>query len=370
MYEPTTFDALPNSADASFSRGSELLGTRGHGSATSSHHGHRVDGITYSEWYEIVIAARHFAIVDPMCRQTIRLYTDHALGNGVTIQVPDDDKVDRSKAKSVLEGFFSEKTNQKHLSSTGQRKNSDRLGIDGNWYVALTVLSKAAAVKSRVHIRRLDTLQITEHITNPGDQDDVWFYLRETRTNDCKPVKRLYADISKHNTKLEELMVVDKQFPDKDNPVMISYLEQAERDDDAHLVPDVWVHHANINSTEERGNPLITTQMIWSKQFRVYMESRIALQQARTQLVREEIVTGGAGAVQSRQQTLQSSISSTQPNETNPRSIYGSTAIHNKGYELKNIEQGTAAQDAEIDGATLLRHAGLAAGIFPPYYGK
>ncbi len=368
MYEPTTFDDPPNSSDATFSHGFDLLGSHGHGHSVSSsrsnvhqgHHAHFQDGLSHAEWVEVVIAARRFAVLDPICRQIIRLYTGHALGNGVTVQAQSE------RGKVAVEQFLSDPTNQRHLSSTGQQKSSDRLGIDGNWYVALhEVLSKPKR-PNKVQIRRLDTLQIDEHITNPQDQDDVWFYLRVTHTKDFKTVKRLYPDISKRGTDLQDLKIVDPL--DSTGETLISFIDDAKRSK-TNLVKDVWVYHASVNSTGERGNPLITTSMVWSKQFRTFMESRIALQQARTQLVREEIIKGGAAAVQARQQFLQSSISSTQPRETNPANIPGGAAIHNDGFTLKNIEQKTAAQDAKIDGDLLLQMAGVSASVFPQYFG-
>lgn len=370
MFEPTTFDAVPDSSDATFSHSFPFLGGHGHGSDVSSNHsgnihnGHRIDGLTHSEWRKIVIAARRFAIMDPICRQTIRLYTDHALGNGVTFQVASDNKNKREKAKSVVAEFLADPTNQRQLSTTGQRKNSDRLGIDGNWYVALHETNQ----KPKVKIRRLDTLQITEHVTNPKDVDDVWFYLRETvGKGGITTTKRLYPDISKHGTDLNELKVKDPDDPTGETK--IPYLEWAATKE-IKLVENVWVYHASWNSTEQRGNPTITTQMIWSKQFRRFTESRIALQQARTQLVREEILEGGAAAVQARQRALQSSITATHPRENNPANIPGGTAIHNEGYTLKNIEQKTAAPDAKIDGDMLMQVSTLGASMFPQYYGQ
>lgn len=330
------------------------------------HNDIRPDGLTSDERIKLIQVSRRFAVLDWISKQSIRLYTDFALGSGVSVQIG---KKEDKKAQDVIDAFMSELSNAKHLSPVGMRKNSDRLLIDGNWFIVLQQVEIG-----EIKIRNIDTLDITKIITNPVDKDEVWFYQRETFAGgniNKKRVKRLYRDISIADKDLSELLVPDKTPDGKEKTdaagktVMVPWTKP----NDAILMEDSVVHHVSINSTGIWGNPILTTSMNWSREFRRFMESRIAIQQHRASIVRKETVKGGKAIIDQRKNLLNSSLSTSNSRETNPPSAPGGTWIGSQGIDFENVEQKTAAQDAKIDADLLLMVAGVATGIFPQWYG-
>lgn len=299
------------------------------------------------------------SIVDPSARQIVRLYTDHVLGNGMSVTADDE------KADTALKTFLADPTNRRRLSPSGQIKESDDLLKDGEWFIWLH-----DAGQGKTKLRRIDSLEITKIITNPEDKDEVWFYERETIRNN-RTTKRWYRDIANKDAAFDK---ATRTFP--------SLLEHKinENTGEEERVPfslpegialaDSFVHHVTINSTDTRGYSILVAAMIWANQFKNFMENRIVLQRARTMSVWDETIKGSAADIADRKSALNSTVTTSNPWDTKPPAATGSSYLHNEGVERTPVEQKTAAPDAKIDGDMLVQMVGLGSGIFAQYLGQ
>lgn len=325
-------------------------------------------GLNDQERRKAIKLSRRLAVLDPLGRQALRLFDNHALGSGVSVQVGDKTKKGLSPEQQTLVDFMIEPSNAKHMSAVGQRKASQRLQTDGNWFAVLQNTGSEG-----VKIRRIDPLEVTEIISNPVDRDDVWFYKRESTSSKGKLIIRFYQDISIRDRTFESLLVPvtnEKGELEKDESGKAKMAPfELPAEDGGFLVEGAFVVHTTIDSTGQWGNPRLTTMMVWSHQFSRFMSSRIALQQARVRVAVDEKVTGSKELTAARAAGLRSSLTATNARESNPPPADASTFVHNEGLERTPVDQKTSAPDAKIDGDMLLMMVGIAVGIFPQFFG-
>lgn len=364
--EAVNFDSVPYENGEAVAFSFEALGLGGH-SRGALGCVNEMDasclGLSEPDRIRSVKNAWRLATVDPNARQIVRLYSDHVLGNGMTVTAK------AENAQRVFTGFFVDTTNARRLSHSGKIKESDDLLKGGEWFIWL---HGNAGKRGQTKLRRIKTLEITGIISNPDDKDEVWFYERTTIHGARKQErKRWYRDISLKTVKFDP---ETKTFPD-----LIVFTEGHDGElteeplklpDNVRYDQDSVVHHVTINSTDQRGYSILVASMIWGNQFKNFMESRIVLQRARTVAAWDEKIRGSAADIAARKTQLESTLSISNPWDTNPPAAAGSTHLHNEGNIRTPVEQKTAAQDAKIDGDMLIQMVGLGSGIFAQYLGQ
>ncbi len=327
-------------------------------------------GMTDKERRKNIRLSRKFAALDPLVGQAINLYTTHAVGLGFTVQVTSEDKALAERAQELIDIFSKEPTNIKHMSPIGQRKNSDRLAADGNWFVTLRDLGGGKGVR----IRRIDTLQVESIINNPLDSDEVWFYVREFSI-DGKTVKILYKDISIKDTPDADLLVPvfdtnKKIVKDQDGKIEKRPFDINEDvTGDASIEDGVFMIHGSVFSTGVWGNPLAAASLVWAKTFRTTMEDRVTLRKERARYAWKDIINGGKAVIDAARAALKSSMTAFDSRETNPPPPTGSTRMENEGRTLEPVKSNSDAPDAEIDLRAILQMFCIGVHLMPQLFG-
>ena len=256
--------------------------------------------------------SRLYATRDPLGKQSIRLWTDYTFGRGMVWSVAEDNK----EAKKALEAFWGAKENQGLLSSRGQRKSSDKVLIDGEIFFAIFL----GASKDVPTIRRIDPLEILEIITDIDDKEKVLYYKRQWSDARGTPHTEYYRD----TTNLVGLPGVD------------SSSTEVQKTDDA------LIYHLTMNTTSQRGNPLLLPALLWMKYHTKFLSSRIAIMLALAKFAWKSKVKGGTAAV--------SGIRAT----THDKEIEaGSHMLENMGVDTTPIKTDTGASKAYQDGRML-----------------
>ncbi len=292
-------------------RGWSLLGQQ----ASSS-------GVTDAQRIQAVKDARVYGARDPLAVQAIRLWTTYAFGTGMSFDVPD------LTAKKVVDRFWLDPENRGVLSSSGQRKSSDRCLTDGEIFFVVFVDARKTA-----RIRRLDPLEM-QIITNPDDVEDVMFYRR--KYTDTMGDTNVTIYLSPNNLGGENV---------KDS-----------EGKEVTANSDGVVFHLAINTIGQRGNSLLLPALEWLFLHRRFLASRAAVMLALSRFALKGTVKGGAAAVAGLKAALD--------NET-PEA--GSVWLQNQGVDLKNFGADTGAKNAYNDDRMLKLQVFSAFG-FPEHY--
>ncbi len=293
---------------------------------------------------ETVMESRLLSIIDTISKQSIGLYTDFSVGTGANITVKSDKDPIKDKATEIIKSFINNTENKQMLNSQGQRALSDQLLVDGEIFFALFT-----GKNGEVIIRTIDALEMRDIATDPDDDKRPRFYLRVKQNRLGTTSKKIfYRDWNNLESKPGEL---------------------ANGDAVAKATNDALIFHVKLQAGNLRGYPLIMAQIRWSRAYRNFMKSRIAIQQGLARIIKSIKIKGGSRLIDKVKSKLQSSKVGVAGPETNPAPIYGSTQIENMAADTTNVKQETGANAAKVDGSMLMAMAGASVGIFPHYYG-
>ncbi len=297
--------------------------------------GAAADVITQAQRAQYVRLSRLYAVMEPMGKQSIRIWTDYTFGEGMTYSIDEKNKV----ANKIVEDFWNSPDNRTVLSARGQRKSSDKLLIDGEVFFAIFLgTSKQPPV-----IRWIDPLEITEIITDPDDREDIKYFKREWSDTRGKMHTGYYR--SSTNIKGEE---ATDQYG---QPVRYKNFNQAE---------DAIIYFLNYNTITQRGNPLLLPVLKWIKYYNKFLASRIAIVLALSTWAWHTKVKGGQAAVNAiRNKT----------HDTTDEIPAGSNLIENMGSDTQPIKTETGAQNAYQDGRMAKLQICAGVGIPEQYYG-
>ena len=269
-----------------------------------------------------VKVSRLYSLLEPFGKQAIRLWTDYTFGKGMTWSTEHDN------AKKVLESFWDNPQNRTVLSARVQRKSSDKLNIDGEIFYALFLGSKG-----EVTIRWIDPLEITEIITDPDDREDIRYY------------KRVWSDTLGQNH-----TVIYRDWTNERD-------EAAGKVKASKNTKDTLIYYLNVNTTTQRGNPLLLPALLWMKYYNKFLASRIGIMLALAKFAWKQKVTGGQAAV--------NRIKA----KTNDKEIAaGSTITENEGVNTTPIKIETGAQNAYQDGRQIKLMIFASVGISEQYF--
>lgn len=253
--------------------------------------------------------SRLYALKDPICKQSIRLWTDYSFGTGMTWASDDVAIAD------ILGKFWTSPSNATLLSSNGQRRSSDKLLIDGEVFFAVFASPDGLST-----VRRIDPLEITEFISDPDDADNVHFYRREWST----PQGQVRTGYYRSHRNVE-----NRPCPDAQGREITSDL-------------DAVVFHLAYNTTGERGNPMLLPVLDWVRLYRQFMASRVAIMLAMSRFAWKIKSAGGATDVANAQAAMDG--------QAVPA---GSVWAENENVELTPIKSDTGSAQAYHDGRML-----------------
>ena len=294
----------------------------------------------------LVAKARLYWLRDPLMKQAVRLWTDYALGTGVSW----DSK--NQKIKDQLDQFAKGRRNKSLMDSEGQRRSSKKLLVDGEIFYALFDSQNRTAKEPKT-IRRIDCLQVTDIICDPDDDEHVLGYRRLTAQD-----KVLYYP-DWRNDDDDEALLAEQKDPSSGGFIG-NKVEQG-----------VKVKHVAFDTLHQRGNGLLSSNLDWSKEHRRFMEARVAITQALAKFAWKGKVKGGQGIINQMTAKLQSTYASagmTQV-ERHPQPAPGGTWVENAGVELGPMPRATGAGDARSDGDQLKLMVCAGTGIMLHYFG-
>ena len=299
---------------------------------------------TTSEWVmpedtrrDIVRRARWYAVTNPIIKQQASLWVNYGISNGMKW------KASTKADQRVIDDFMMDIENQAVTSLSGQRKAAKNLVTDGEIFYSLFL------DPGRVVIRNMDALQIQEVLTDPDDVDVVRGFVRRYMARDGKTKREIvYRNWTNVNGKPGE---------DSSGKLYSNYKKQC------------VVYHKKLDDADGlRGNSLFTCSLDWAKQHSRFIQSRIAIMLAIAKFVWKVKAKGSEADIARIQKQFNSTLAS-QSTERNPPPVAGSAAVFNDGVDLESADMDTGADSAKEDGLSIMRMAGLGAGVFPQYLG-
>jgi hypothetical protein len=295
----------------------------------------------------LVAKARLYWLRDPLMKQAVRLWTDYALGTGVTWDSKD------QKVKDQCDVFAKNRRNRTLMNSEGQRRSSKKLLVDGELFFAIFDADEEKDPKT---IRRIDCLQMTDIICDPDDEEHVLGYRRLTAQDKIM----YYADWRNDDDDDEMLL----EQPDPSTKGKISSAKGG-------VEKKCKIYHLPFDTLLKRGNGLLSCNLDWSKEHRRFMEARVAIQQALAKFAWKGKVQGGQGIINQLQSKLQSTYATAGMTqiERHPQTAPGGTWLENKGVDLTPMPRATGAGDARSDGDQLKLMVSAGTGIMLHYFG-
>jgi len=266
--------------------------------------------------------ARRYNNFDPLARQAIRIWTNYSFGTGISF------KAESDSDQKILEDFWNEIKNQVVTNTQGQHRSSNKLLTDGEIFF---VIFKG---KPPV-VRTIDTLEITEILTDPDDMETPLLYKREYTTPQNEYKTEYYPDYT--NTTRQDAL-------DQNGTVQEATTEAV-------------VFHLKFNTISQRGNSLLNPVLDWLREYRRFLASRVAVVLALARFAWKIKVQGGSTAISASKANL---------NDTLPQA--GSTRIENLGSELTPIKTDTGASNAYQDARMIKLQIFSGVGIPEQYF--
>lgn len=119
---------------------------------------------------------RIMKIANPLIKRGLAIRAGYVHGQGVGIQAPDGSDSGTQDVNAVVQAFLDDTGNRRALfGAQAKVELENQLGTDGNVFVVVFTNPRTGFVK----VRTIDTLEITDQITNPQDKSETWFYRRD-----------------------------------------------------------------------------------------------------------------------------------------------------------------------------------------------
>jgi len=317
----------------------EQIGTLGSGSYSGDTEAERIRNIKesrYSYKYDVVTG------------QVISVWTDFGFGQNVSLSSKD------MEIQTWLTEFWEADRNAALLADDEIQEMSNDTLVDGERFI-VHFISK---LDGRDTLNEIDTEEIVEIVKDPNNKYQKLFYKRVWNTKDMTGKTLYYPDY------LARLSGALDDLPENLLP------KDAIRADLENDATDVMIQHIPHNKKGgDRGWPIMTAGLPWSREHRNFRQNRAAVSAAQAMYVRKLKVTGGTRAVDAMRSKLQSALNRNNVIDTNPPAAAASTFIENSAATLEDMPKGTGAGDAKTDGEALLLMAGLGAGLYPHYLG-
>jgi hypothetical protein len=287
-----------------------------------------------------IAQSRMYWQADPLAKQAVRLWTDYALGNGMSYHSDD------AGTQKQLDQFMKNRRNRRLTSSKGQRRSSNKLLIDGDLFFTFFESKGNTDIKL---MRYLDPLQVHDIITSADDEECILGYKRK----DARGKVFYYQDWAADQAELD-----DAQDPQEKKSIT---WEQ-----------NIVVYHLAFDDLGKRGNGLLTACLGWTREHRRFMEARVAITQALAKFAWKLTTKGGQNVVNAVQKKLQSSLSTTGftgAPEKNPPPAPAATYVGNQGADMVPMPRATGAGDSKEDSNQLKLMVCAATGIMLHYFG-
>jgi hypothetical protein len=291
----------------------------------------------------VVNLCRQFYQRDPLAKQAVRLWTDYAVGTGITYKATGaDGKTADTATQKQLDRFWKYHRNRNFTSSRGQQELSKKLLMDGELFFAIFTGGDVPV------IRTIDCLQIEDIICDPEDEQEVLCYKRIDRSS--PPKTTYYKDWA-----ADPDMLAKARDPDDKRRKIVTE-------------DNVVIYHLPFDKLGKRGNSLLSCVVGWSNAHKTFMEKRVSIIASLARFAWNANIKGGQAAIEDFKKDFNSSLSgSSRTRERNPNNASGGIIAHNQGVDLTPMPRATGAGDAKSDGdqLKLMFFAGV---NFPQHY--
>jgi len=301
---------------------------------------------------------------DPLAQWSIWLWTGWGLGDRITLKLEDEN------AQEWWDEFFSSERNAPLFADDQIHNLSDWLLVKGNRFLAFY----ASTLDGEGTVRVLPQEEIVAILCNPDDSKQTWFYKREYNVGQKKTTKNrtlyypdwrlFFADGNALEDAWRRLQEDGTISADAKRADTI----QKNGDEKNAINTVVCVLHIAHNQKEESspwGWPITTTSAPWMRAHKQFMQSRLGVAMAKAQFVRRSTTKGGSRGVTSVLDAIQSTLSQTNFQDTNPPASPGSWHVQNDAMKTEELPMRTGADDAEKDWKIFAHQALLGSGLFP-----
>lgn len=326
----------------------------------------------------VVRRARIYFNQDAMSRQAARLHTSYAIGRGMSIKarVGEGQEESDPEAKALqqdADDFWEHPDNSYVFSFEAQHENSDKLVVDGELFFLLyppmadeddaADLDDPDTEDSTTRVRVIDDcLQIAQIITNPEDNSEPWYYLRQWKVNGLQK-QRLYPDyrlfLRDERDAEDNLRLPD--VPDTGYSLDLKGVEVA---------ATVFVRHVKTNTLGQRGISTLAAMMDWAKVNRQYLEDRATVSRALSRFAWKRMVKGPASAVAAFGRRAASKIGGTAPGSSAvPPAPAGSTLTTNGGVDWEAMQTPEGGRNAYTESRNFRLMGFMSVGFAEHYFG-
>lgn len=271
----------------------------------------------------LMLICRMYAIKNPLIKRGIAISCDYVFGRGIEIRCEDD------AADQVIQQFIL--ANERELSHTGLVQKEHTLHTDGNLFFVF--FSDDAS--GEIMLRTIDATEIVDILTDPDDLSQPRFYLR-----------RWQARLVDESNGAVIPQSYEKYYPaiGYDPAVKIPSIAQKE------VLWDTPVLHEKVGGLPKWlfGCPDVYAAIDWARAVTEFLSHWATIAEALARFAWNVETKGGTQAIQSLQQTLQTTLmAGGQSPETNPPAVTGSTFITGPGNKLTPIKTAGMQTDAE-----------------------
>jgi hypothetical protein len=321
----------------------------------------------------IVRRARIYFNRDAMARQAVRLHTSYAIGRGMSIKarLQEGETAEDASAKALQQSandFWEHPDNSYVFSYEAQQENSNKIVVDGELFFMLypaTVNEDDLADDDTDNVTRVrvvdDCLQITRILTNPEDNSEPWYYLREWMVNG-EQKRILYPDY--------RLYLRDERDAagNLNLPPVPSYAGY--NLNDVEVRAEVFIRHAKTNTLGNRGISTLSAMLDWAKVNRNYLEDRATVSRAFSRFAWKRMVKGPASAVAAFGRAAASKIGMTQPGSIAvPPAPAGATLTTNAGVDWEAMQTPEGGKNAYTESRNFRLMGFMSVGFAEHYFG-
>lgn len=288
--------------------------------------------ILYSEWnrQRSVIDSRVMYHQDVLTSRAADMWTDFGFGQHITV-TPSDPALTDWWAE-----FWEAPRNRPVLGDAEIQENSKSVLLDGEFFWAVW----ASKLDGRCTVRRINTEQVREVITDPSDRDvPLWYIVADPGGDLYYPDWRATEETLANHPVPNGALRADQQRP-LTHVVIIS----------------VQRNKIYTPGVGPRGWPAFRQALVWARAYRDFIGDRATVAKLAAMYVQKLTAknTGQRGVddiVSRLQSTL---VNSGFGYDRNANTVAGQTWVQNEQVNLEWMSRDTGAQGAQTDGLTLL----------------
>ena len=300
--------------------------------------------LSKSHLNSVVARARLYFLHNPLINRAVTLQSDYVFAQGLNIQATNKD------VNQVIQYFLDDKQNQREISGHQARLMKEQtLMLDGNVFLVLFTDTQGTG---KVQVRSILVDEITNIITNPDDQNEIWYYKREwsaiDETGKTEFHTSYYPDI--------DYLPINRPTTTKDgNPIM-------------------WnapIYHIKVGSLSKSryGVPEVYAALDWAQAHRKFLEDWVTIVRSYARFAWRMEVQGNRNAVTAAKTKLNTSITNNDSVERNPAPLVGSTFISTKGGNTLEPVKTSGATTSAQDGREIRMMVAAALGIPDTFFG-